>query len=53
MGADALIVSDIGNILFLKEKGITIPIIAGSYFNAFNIEALNTLSSRSCQSMFT
>lgn len=43
MGADALIVSDIGNILYLKEKGISIPIIAGSYFNAFNIETINLL----------
>lgn len=44
MGVDALIVSDIGNIIFLRENGITTPIIAGSYFNAFNVETINLLA---------
>lgn len=45
MGVDALIVSDLGNILFLKKNRIDFPIIAGSYFNAFNIESINLLKS--------
>ena len=44
MGVDALIVSDIGNILYLKENGITTPIIAGSYLSAFNTDTLCLLS---------
>lgn len=43
MGSDALIVSDIGNILFLRTQGVTAPVIAGSYFNAFNSETLHIL----------
>ena len=44
MGVDALIVSDIGNIIYLRQKGITIPIIVGSYLSAFNTETLCFLS---------
>ncbi len=44
MGVDALIVSDIGNIIYLKQEGITTPIIAGSYLSAFNTETLCFLS---------
>lgn len=44
MGVDALIVSDIGNIIYLKQEGITTPIIAGSYLSAFNTETLRLLS---------
>lgn len=40
LGADALIVSDIGNIIMIKSNNIDTPIIAGSYFSAFNHETV-------------
>lgn len=43
MGVDALIVSDIANLIYLNEHGIQTPIIAGSYLGAFNIETVNLL----------
>lgn len=38
LGADAVIVADIGNLLALKKQGIQIPLIAGSYIGVFNSE---------------
>lgn len=43
LGADAVIVSDIGNIVALRNSGIKSPIIAGSYFNCFNRETVEFL----------
>src|SRR5690554_143907 len=43
LGVDALIVSDIGNLIFLNKAKITTPIIAGSYFNVFNRESVDLL----------
>ena len=43
LGADALIVGDIGNLLALRREGVEIPIIAGSYLNCFNSETADFL----------
>lgn len=43
LGADALIVADIGNLIALRKNGINTPIIAGSYLNCFNREAVDFL----------
>ena len=43
LGVDALIVSDIGNLLALNKEKITTPIIAGSYFNVFNHQTVELL----------
>lgn len=43
LGADALIVADIGNLIALRKSGITTPIIAGSYLNCFNRETVDFL----------
>ena len=43
LGADALIVADIGNLIALRKNGITTPIIAGSYLNCFNRETVDFL----------
>lgn len=40
LGADALIVADIGNLIALRKSGIKTPIIAGSYLNCFNRETV-------------
>ncbi len=43
LGADALIVADIGNLIALRKYGIETPVIAGSYFNCFNRETVHFL----------
>lgn len=43
LGADALIVADIGNLIALRKNGIDTPVIAGSYLNCFNSETVDLL----------
>lgn len=43
LGADALIVADIGNLIALRENGIETPVIAGSYLNCLNSETVDFL----------
>lgn len=43
LGADALIVADIGNLIALRKRGIQTPIIAGSYLSWFNRETVDFL----------
>lgn len=43
LGADALIVADIGNMTALRKNGIAAPVIAGSYLNCFNHETVEFL----------
>ena len=43
LGADALIVADIGNMIALRKNGIVAPVIAGSYLNCFNRETVEFL----------
>lgn len=43
LGADALIVADIGNLISIRKNGITTPLIAGSYLNCLNHETANLL----------
>lgn len=43
LGADALIVADIGNLAALRKAGVTTPVIAGSYLNCFNRETVDFL----------
>lgn len=43
LGADAVIVADIGNLLALQKHGIQIPLIAGSYMGIFNHETADLM----------
>lgn len=43
LGADALIVADVGNLIALRKSGIETPVIAGSYLNCFNSETVDFL----------
>ncbi len=43
LGADTLIIADIGNLIAVRKNGIRTPIIAGSYLNGFNRETLDFL----------
>ncbi len=43
LGADAVIVSDIGNLITLRKHGIKIPLIAGCYLNCLNRETIDLL----------
>lgn len=43
LGADALIVADIGNLIALRKNKIATPVIAGSYLNCFNHETAEFL----------
>lgn len=43
LGADAVIVADIGNLIALRKNGIDTPVIAGSYLNCFNSETVALL----------
>lgn len=43
LGADAVIVADIGNLIAIRKHGIKIPLIAGCYLNCFNRETIDFL----------
>lgn len=43
LGADAVIVADIGNLIAIRKQGIQIPLIAGSYMGIFNSEAADLM----------
>lgn len=43
LGADAVIVSDIGNLIAIRKCNIMIPLIAGCYLNCFNRETIDFL----------
>lgn len=40
-GIDRIIIGDLGNIIFLREKGIQMPMVGSVFLSAMNVETIN------------
>ena len=52
-GIDRIIIGDLGNIIFLREKGIEMPMVGSVFLSAMNVETINFLQEIWCESNCT